>query len=247
MARDFRYQINEHFWTIQGEGIHAGKTAIFIRLQGCPVGCHWCDSKTTWYKGGSSYTRDEIRQMILGYPRAGQVVITGGEPLIHDLDNLITLIRQTDSRTQITLETSGAFGFKGYCRPGWITLSPKAAADWKIDHEVLTRANEIKFVIDEQFNPGIVKSIRAQRAKLNPDPAPIVFMPEGAPPRSEMIIRTLDLLASEFPEARFGPRLQYDYPEIGKQEGRNNLIISESDARSEAREMVRGTDGNNQN
>ncbi len=234
------YQLNEHFWTIQGEGEHAGRTAVFLRLQGCPVGCPWCDSKLTWYAGGARRTVDELLAIMHDYPDSELIVITGGEPLIHNLDPLLEALHATFPTRETHLETSGAYPFKGALRPKWVTLSPKAVANWHVADNVLTRASELKYVVDEQYDPAATLTHLAHHAALRDGPSPPVrLMPEGAPPRREMVDRTLQLLAAH-PTWRFGPRLQYDYPSVTALEGINNKQVSIAEARAAARALRRG-------
>src|SRR5205085_1266270 len=79
--------------------------------------------------------------------------ITGGEPLIHDLDALLAALHRTLPDRETHLETSGAFPFKGELRPHWVTLSPKAAAGWRVADDVLACASELKYVVDEAYDP----------------------------------------------------------------------------------------------
>src|SRR5688572_27380634 len=100
----------EHFYTIQGEGFHQGKAAYFIRLGGCDVGCVWCDVKESWDASRHPlYSVSEIVDMAKSGSSAGSTeimtVITGGEPLIHNLDMLTTSLKQQGFHTNI--ETSG--------------------------------------------------------------------------------------------------------------------------------------------
>lgn len=163
------YKVNEIFETIQGEGSYTGCPAIFLRLQGCPVGCSWCDTKHTWTvdpeqqislkdtlqktsdsEGWSQATAEEIlaefqRQ---GY-QARHVVITGGEPCLYDLNPLCELLHQHGLSTQI--ETSGTFAIKAPAET-WVTVSPKV--NMKGGYEVLTsaleRADEIKHPVGRE-------------------------------------------------------------------------------------------------
>ena len=163
------YKVNEIFETIQGEGSYTGCPAIFLRLQGCPVGCSWCDTKHTWTvdpeqqislkdtlqktsdsEGWSQATAEEIlaefqRQ---GY-QAQHVVITGGEPCLYDLNPLCELLHQHGLSTQI--ETSGTFAIKAPAET-WVTVSPKV--NMKGGYEVLTsaleRADEIKHPVGRE-------------------------------------------------------------------------------------------------
>jgi len=139
------YPIHEMFDTFQGEGIHLGKPAFFIRTFGCPVHCPWCDSAGTWHpdwipKDVNRMTPEEIvRQLPAG---CQMVIVTGGEPAIHDLAPLVDALHERELR--VHLETSGGFSIKGEF--DWITLSPKR---WK--HPFmgsLVRADEFKFIIE---------------------------------------------------------------------------------------------------
>ena len=111
----------EEFYTIQGEGYNTGKAAYFIRLGGCDVGCHWCDVKESWDASLHPLTQaDTIVEHALQYP-AKTVVITGGEPLLYNLDYLTAKLKENGIKTFI--ETSGAYPLSGHW--DWICLSPK--------------------------------------------------------------------------------------------------------------------------
>jgi organic radical activating enzyme len=131
----------EHFYTLQGEGFHQGKAAYFIRLGGCDVGCVWCDVKDSW--DAEKHPKFEIGSLksdVLKTP-AKIVVITGGEPLMHDLNALTKELRSAGLKTHI--ETSGAYPLSG--KWDWICLSPKK---FKAPvPEVIPFANELKVVV----------------------------------------------------------------------------------------------------
>lgn len=111
----------EEFYTIQGEGYNTGKAAYFIRLGGCDVGCHWCDVKESWDAEIHPLTHaDQIIINAEKYPGKA-VVITGGEPLIYNLDYLTHKLQSRGIQTFI--ETSGAYPLSGSW--DWICLSPK--------------------------------------------------------------------------------------------------------------------------
>ena len=113
--------VMEHFYTIQGEGYHQGKAAYFIRLGGCDVGCVWCDVKDSW--DADKHPLFNIQDLILNISKtpAQLVVITGGEPLMHNLDELTKELHTAGLKTNI--ETSGAHPLSGEW--DWICLSPK--------------------------------------------------------------------------------------------------------------------------
>lgn len=133
--------VMEHFYTLQGEGYHQGKAAYFIRLGGCDVGCVWCDVKDSW--DAEKHPKYEVRSLISEVRKtpAEIVVITGGEPLMHNLDELTKELQQAGLKTNI--ETSGAHPLSGTW--DWICLSPKK---FKAPlPEILPQAHELKVVI----------------------------------------------------------------------------------------------------
>ena len=133
--------VMEHFYTLQGEGFHQGKAAYFIRLGGCDVGCVWCDVKESWDAG--KHPKLEVGSLKLEVKKTPSeiVVITGGEPLMYNLDELTNELQQAGLRTH--LETSGAYPLSGSWN--WICLSPKK---FKAPlPEILPRANELKVII----------------------------------------------------------------------------------------------------
>lgn len=133
--------VMEAFYTIQGEGFHQGKAAYFIRLAGCDVGCVWCDVKESWNADiHPQRSIEEITDFVTQTP-AKIAVITGGEPLMHNLDELTASLRKKNIRTHI--ETSGAYSISGTW--DWICVSPKKFKAPLPD--VLAKANELKVVI----------------------------------------------------------------------------------------------------
>lgn len=133
--------VMEAFYTIQGEGFHQGKAAYFIRLAGCDVGCVWCDVKESWNADiHPQRSIEEITDFVTQTP-ANIAVITGGEPLMHNLDELTASLRKKNIRTHI--ETSGAYSISGTW--DWICVSPKKFKAPLPD--VLAKANELKVVI----------------------------------------------------------------------------------------------------
>jgi 7-carboxy-7-deazaguanine synthase len=131
----------EHFYTIQGEGYHQGRAAYFIRLGGCDVGCVWCDVKDSWDADKHpKYTVESLLLKVQETP-AELVVITGGEPLMHNLNELTAALQAAGLETNI--ETSGAHPLSGSWN--WICLSPKK---FKAPlSEILPLAHELKIVI----------------------------------------------------------------------------------------------------
>lgn len=138
---DTEYPIMEHFYTIQGEGAHTGKAAYFIRTAGCDVGCWWCDVKDSWEE--EIHPRLTVRELIVAVEsaKAEIVVITGGEPLLHNLEALTTCLKNIGVQTHI--ETSGSSPISGTL--DWVTLSPKRFK--KPVEEIYPFVDELKVVV----------------------------------------------------------------------------------------------------
>ena len=133
--------VMEHFYTLQGEGFYQGRAAYFIRLGGCDVGCTWCDVKESWEV--DKHPMLEVRSLMSEVRKtpAEIVVVTGGEPLLHNLDALTYEIKETGLQTNI--ETSGSSPLSGSW--DWICLSPKKFKEPLA--EVIRAANELKIIV----------------------------------------------------------------------------------------------------
>lgn len=147
--------VMEAFYTLQGEGMHQGKAAYFIRLGGCDVGCVWCDVKESWnadkhpQKEISTIVSEALNAVTLQKEKNDTTfnnnnviaVVTGGEPLMHNLDELTHALKKAGFRTHV--ETSGSSPLSGNW--DWICLSPKK---FKAPiQEILSKANELKVVV----------------------------------------------------------------------------------------------------
>ena len=146
----------EHFYTIQGEGFHQGRAAYFVRLGGCDVGCVWCDVKESWPMDG--HPEMSIEEIVASVKQSGtsMAVITGGEPLLHNLDTLTHELQQSGIETNI--ETSGSSPLSGSW--DWICLSPKK---FKAPlQEILPVANELKVIIYNKTDFDWGESFAAQ-------------------------------------------------------------------------------------
>ncbi len=131
----------EEFYTIQGEGYHTGKAAYFIRIGGCDVGCSWCDTKFSWNPSLHPVVpAEQIVEHVIAQPAAA-VVVTGGEPLMANMDYLTGMLKSEGIET--FLETSGAYPLSGTW--DWICLSPKRNAPPV--EELYKRAHELKVII----------------------------------------------------------------------------------------------------
>ena len=134
----------EEFFTIQGEGFHAGKAAWFIRLGGCDVGCNWCDSRFSWNPDMHPMVKTETIAEHAIASGTKSVVVTGGEPLMWNLDFLCSSLKERSVST--FLETSGAYPLSGEW--DWICLSPKR--NMPPDKKICKKADELKVIIEDK-------------------------------------------------------------------------------------------------
>lgn len=150
----------EHFYTVQGEGANTGKSAYFLRLGGCDVGCHWCDVKESW--DASIHPLVSAKEMALMAKNAGatRVVVTGGEPSMHPLQKLTDALKEQKLETYI--ETSGTSDLTGDF--DWICFSPKKFK--KPLEEIYQMAHEMKVVI---FHPSDFEWAQEHASKLHKD------------------------------------------------------------------------------
>ena len=167
--------VNEFFETIQGEATFTGTPSLFLRLQKCPVGCSFCDTKYTWYVNDYDETKDIndiINKKNLDFTKGegnskhikltnheifdlckqskmNHIVFTGGEPCIYDLSHLTWLLnKNSNNRFTTQIETSGTFEI--LCdNHTWVTVSPKIGmkGGYEIVEQAMFRANEIKFPV----------------------------------------------------------------------------------------------------
>lgn len=180
------YPINEIFQTLQGEGVFTGVPAVFIRLQGCPVGCSWCDTKHTWEKEASkeatlgdialktvdtdTWAQADSHALInlmneKGYT-AKHIVITGGEPCIYDLVPLTSELEKQGYQCQI--ETSGTYPIQ-CSEHTWVTVSPKVGmkGGLQVLTDSINRANEIKHPVARERDIEDLDRLLARRTVGN--------------------------------------------------------------------------------
>ena len=173
----------EHFYTIQGEGYHQGRAAYFIRLGGCDVGCVWCDVKDSWDASKHPLMSVEFLLSEIKKTSAKLIVITGGEPLMHNLDVLTKTLQAAGLETNI--ETSGSSPLSGSW--DWICLSPKK---FKAPlPEVVPHANELKIVV---FNKSDFTWAEEYAAQVTPT-CKLYLQPEWSKEK-EMIPLMIDYI-----------------------------------------------------
>jgi 7-carboxy-7-deazaguanine synthase len=156
--KEATYSVMESFYTIQGEGFYAGRAAYFIRLGGCDVGCVWCDVKESWDAG--KHPKTSVQQLLneVLATKTDFVVITGGEPAMYDLNDLIFALKE--NKIEVAIETSGCYHLKGEI--DWYCFSPKKFKN-PVD-EAYTKANELKIVI---FHPSDIAWAEQHAGKVN--------------------------------------------------------------------------------
>ncbi|MBC2839687.1 7-carboxy-7-deazaguanine synthase QueE [Robiginitalea sp. SC105] len=149
----------EAFYTIQGEGFHKGTAAYFIRVGGCDVGCHWCDVKESW--NADLHPPTPVDKIITDAAAASDtIVVTGGEPLMWDMDPLTAGLKSRGMK--IHIETSGAYPLTGTW--DWICLSPKKNKAPVGD--IHQRAHELKVIV---YNRHDLKFAEEHAAQAGPD------------------------------------------------------------------------------
>lgn len=161
------YKVNDLYPCIQGEGALAGTPMVMLRLQECPVGCPFCDTKETWAADPADQsielpdamgvnprwaaaTAERIEKEVVRVARGIRwVLVSGGEPLMQDCTDLTVLLAQRHG-FKMALETSGTAPLSGH----WdhITVSPKVGMPGGLGvlHSVVERADEIKWVVGKQ-------------------------------------------------------------------------------------------------
>ncbi len=175
---DHEYPVMEHFYTIQGEGIHSGKAAYFIRTAGCDVGCWWCDVKESWEE--DAHPKMKVSKLVKFVKESGAniVVITGGEPLLHNLDALTICLKNIGVQTHI--ETSGSSPMSGVF--DWVTLSPKRFK--KPIDDIFPFIDELKVVV---LTNKDLKWAEENAAKCSGD-VKLLLQPEWDTPKSIPLI-----------------------------------------------------------
>ena len=133
-------KVVEIFYSIQGEGAQVGMPCIFIRLHGCNLSCSFCDEDL--HKGSfAELSFDAILKQIKQYP-SYNIVITGGEPTLYDLNGFIEFLQAY--MYSVAIETNG-YNFSNVSSANWVTYSPK---NWdKIEKDGF---DEVKFIVNSQ-------------------------------------------------------------------------------------------------
>ena len=160
------YPVAEHFASFQGEGLHAGRAAYFIRLDGCDVGCAFCDTPYTWGPGRPEATWMDAEALAALVPVGAIAVVTGGEPTLYDLGPLAEALSAQGCAVHV--ETAG---HRPLVVVDWLTVAPKAKP---LDVGTQAAADEFKVVVTA---PEV---IAAQLARIERRDVPIWLMPEAS-------------------------------------------------------------------
>jgi len=169
--------IHEIFHTFQGEGQWMGSSAFFVRTFGCPVQCPWCDSAGTWHPNWvpkeiqRMSVEDIVKAVMVSF--APIVVVTGGEPAVHDLEFLVNALHALAS-VRVHLETSGGFPIKGDF--DWVTLSPKKWGPPLKENVIV--ASEFKIIVEEKDDIRLYLDMLTTRGMTPKDTRPIWLHPE---------------------------------------------------------------------
>lgn len=143
------YPVNEIFYSLQGEGFHTGRPAIFVRLSGCNLRCGFCDTDHSFHVNLST---EQVAERIKDFPvKVETVVLTGGEPTLFDLTPLVEIFHKNDLKVHI--ETNGTNPVNAPV--DWITCSPKKQGSensYSVDPSLFTKADEIKIVFMDKDN-----------------------------------------------------------------------------------------------
>jgi 7-carboxy-7-deazaguanine synthase len=176
--KSITYPIVETFHSVQGEGTYTGVSAFFIRLGGCDVACPWCDTKESW--NAKRHPQRTITELAAKVRQAQPAIaiITGGEPLLHDLTPLTIAIKQQN--IPVHLETSGSHPFSG--KFDWVTFSPK---QFLAPHPTIyPLVNELKVVIVNEYDLKWAE----QQAALVPPKTLKYLQPEWSTTKSKDLI-----------------------------------------------------------
>jgi len=175
--------VMEYFYTLQGEGFHVGKSAFFIRLAGCSVGCVWCDVKESWEVSSTQLVTIESLVNAVVTSGTSFVVITGGEPAMYNLSYLIEALNQKN--IYCAIETSGVYELKGAI--DWYCFSPKKFKSPCA--EAYQKANELKVVV---YHKSDLKWAQEHAKKVN-EACLLYIQPEWSK-REEIIPLIIDFI-----------------------------------------------------
>jgi 7-carboxy-7-deazaguanine synthase (Cx14CxxC type) len=173
-----RYAVKEMFYSLQGEGRHAGRPAVFCRFAGCNLwsgreadrataACNFCDTDFVGTDGlgggrfdGPAALAEAVETMWSGIGGERFVVLTGGEPLLQVDDGLVSALHEADF--EIAIETNGTLPVESPI--DWITVSPKGATSL-----AQKSGNELKLVFPQKnIDPSSFEDLAFEHFFLQP-------------------------------------------------------------------------------
>ena len=141
--------LNDLFWTFQGEGFNAGRRSLFVRLPYCNLRCSWCDTEFNYFK---RYSENDF-QSIINQELSPFAVLTGGEPLMNpQIETVIQFLK--DRNFLIACETNGTQSYVDGI--DWVTCSPKQDSKWMVHEDLVPKVSEYKYVVDSDFDFSIL-------------------------------------------------------------------------------------------
>lgn len=153
------YYLHEIFFSVNGEGLQSGRPMVFVRLSGCNLRCNWCDTKEAWVQK-EKRSSHEIIESVREY-RTNWVCITGGEPLLQDLEPLISELEY-----KISLETNGTIYKDVIKKADFVSADIKTpSSGMQMDPAILQKIldsiekGELKAVITDKKDYLFVKNV----------------------------------------------------------------------------------------
>jgi 7-carboxy-7-deazaguanine synthase len=199
------YSVAEHFFSFQGEGLHIGRAAYFVRLYGCDVQCTWCDSAFTWKKELrpkiERLSAEQISSLVSELHRDVFVVLTGGEPCLYDLTAITDAIRAQGRK--IHLETAGHLPIRGEF--DCITVSPKWMFGKEPLEENMGKATQIKLIVSGE------KELKEQLQLVGERCCDIWLQPEESRRNQPEVLASIANAVKNNPRLRAGWQLHKDY------------------------------------
>ncbi|MBS3900457.1 MAG: 7-carboxy-7-deazaguanine synthase QueE [Dethiobacter sp.] len=177
-------RVVEVFNSIQGEGAYTGHAASFVRLAGCNLRCHWCDTKESW-ELSAGYELETIE--IANRCQRQIVILTGGEPLLQDISPLVSLLH--DRGQQVHLETNGTLPLPDGINIDWVTVSPKFLSGYILKPQ---KVDEVKLVMDNHLHEQLIADLLMSYSL-------VYLQPESMKPQS--INRCLEYI-DKYPELK---------------------------------------------
>jgi organic radical activating enzyme len=172
MPQPLILKITDIFFSVQGEGLRQGEPTLFIRLTGCNLKCDFCDTKHAW-DGGEKLSVDQIIRRVnnekMRFP-VEWVCLTGGEPLLQDVEALTERLKQMGMKIQIETNATRYLDLN----VNWYTISPKPP-DYFYQPEYTQKANEVKLVVTQELSLEVIHRIR----NAFPKKIPVILQPES--------------------------------------------------------------------